>query len=182
MVIGSGQSIVALLNRFSSLISVTRKSAIAHLVAAMAAYPNWSPKRFSKDAGKVAIAPPPLIKFLDIGTRMGLYEEEGLIPDLMDRANVLRPRACPGIPVPCTLYEVVHEKLGRIWAGGQLWCDSNAWVKYSSNYDFRVVDPLGYIWGLPIIVPTCPRKLFEQGPRKSMLTLSPTHCMPRQAI
>ena len=40
-----------------------------------------------------------------------------------------------------------------------------AWFEHSINYDFRVVDPSGYIWGLPVIVPTCPKKLFSQGPR-----------------
>ena len=31
---------------------------------------------------------------------------------------------------------------------------------------FRVHEPLGFIWGLPIVVPTCPRKMFEQGPKE----------------
>ena len=39
------------------------------------------------------VAPAPPIKFLDIETKMGLYEVEGLIPDLRDRSNVLHPRA-----------------------------------------------------------------------------------------
>ena len=29
----------------------------------------------------------------------------------------------------------------------------------------------GYTWGLPVIVPTCPRKLFAQGPRKKYVDI-----------
>ena len=131
---------------------------------------------------KVALVPPPPIKFLDIGTKMGLYEVEGLIPDLKDRSNVLHPRVSSGIPVPGTFYEVMHEKLGKVRTGDKLWRDQNSWVKHSSNHDFHITDALGYIWGLLIIVRTCPRKLFEQGPRKNMWILSLTRCMPHPVI
>ena len=36
---------------------------------------------------------------------------------------------------------------------------------------FRVIDPSGYIWGLPVIVPTCPKKLFSQGPRQKYVDI-----------
>ena len=36
---------------------------------------------------------------------------------------------------------------------------------------FRVTDPSGYIWGLPVIVPTCPKKLFSQGPRQKYVDI-----------
>ena len=156
--IDSGKSIVALLNRFSLLIHTTRMSAIEHLAAVVKAYLKWRPKCFSKGANRMD-APAPPIKFLDIGTRMGLHEVEGLIPDMKDRSNVLHPRASPGIPKPGpgTFYEVMHEKLGKRWVGDQLWCDPNAWAKHSPSCDFHVADPLGNIWNLPIIIPTCPR-------------------------
>ena len=35
----------------------------------------------------------------------------------------------------------------------------------SPTYDFWVVDESRYRWGLPVLVPTCPRKLFMLGPR-----------------
>ena len=40
------------------------------------------------------------------------------------------------------------------------------------DYDFRVIDPPGYIWGLPVLVPTCPKKLFSEGPRRKYVD----HC------
>ena len=112
------------------------------------------------------IAPPPPIQFLDIGKKIGLYEVEGPIPDWKDRSNV------PIVPVPGAFYGVMREKLGKAWTGDRSWCDPNAWVKRSPSHDFHVIDPLGYTWGLPIIVPTCPRKLFEQGPRKKYVDIA----------
>ena len=47
-----------------------------------------------------------------------------------------------------------------------MWCTAEAWFAHSPDHDFRVKDPPGYIWGLPVIVPTCPKKLFALGPRK----------------
>ena len=56
---------------------------------------------------------------------------------------------------------------GRTKVGAeQLWCDPSAWFNHSPTGDFYVHEPLGFQWGLPIIVPTCPRKMFAQGPRK----------------
>ena len=102
---------------------------------------------------------------------MGLYEIEGLIPDMKNVSSVLHPRSSSGIPVPCTFNEVMHKKLGEPWVGDQLWRDPTAWVNHSPIYDFHVHEPLGFIWGLPIVVPTCPRKMFEQGPRKKYVDI-----------
>ena len=35
----------------------------------------------------------------------------------------------------------------------------------SPTCDFRVNETPKYRWGLPVLVPTCPKKLFAQGPR-----------------
>ena len=40
-----------------------------------------------------------------------------------------------------------------------------AWFESSPTFDFWVVDEAKYRWGLPVLVPTCPRKMFTQGPR-----------------
>ena len=45
------------------------------------------------------------------------------------------------------------------------WCVENAWFDASPTCDFRVVDAPKYRWGLPALVPTCPKKMFIQGPR-----------------
>ena len=34
-----------------------------------------------------------------------------------------------------------------------------------------IIDPPGYIWGLPVLVPTCPKKLFSQGPRQKYVDI-----------
>ena len=36
---------------------------------------------------------------------------------------------------------------------------------HGSTYDFRVTEAPKYRWGLPVLVPTCPKKMFIQGPR-----------------
>ena len=54
---------------------------------------------------------------------------------------------------------------------GEVWCVEEAWFAHSPDFDFRVVDPPGCIWGLPVIVPTCPKKLFAQGPRKKYVDI-----------
>ena len=51
------------------------------------------------------------------------------------------------------------------------WCLEEAWFQHSVNYDFRVIDPPGYMWGLPVIIPTCPKKLFAQGPRQKYVDI-----------
>ena len=52
-----------------------------------------------------------------------------------------------------------------------MWCSQEAWFAHSPDHDFRVKDPPGYIWGLPVIVPTCPKKLFALGPRKKYVDI-----------
>ena len=54
------------------------------------------PRHHSKGTHKLAIVAPPPIKFLDIGTMMGLYEIEGLIADMKDLSSVLHPRTSSG--------------------------------------------------------------------------------------
>ena len=66
---------------------------------------------------------------------------------------------------------MLHKKLGRSRSLESSWSDTSAWTKHSTKYDFHVPDSFGYIWGLPILVPTCPRKLFEQGPRKNFVDI-----------
>ena len=46
-----------------------------------------------------------------------------------------------------------------------------AWFAHSPKHDFRVKDPQGYIWGLPLLVLTCPKKLFALGPRKKYVDI-----------
>ena len=68
--IGSGRSINAMLDRFSLLIFKTRKLTLMNFDAAVKNNLRWCPRHKGQ---KIAVAPPPPIKFLDIGTKMGLY-------------------------------------------------------------------------------------------------------------
>ena len=60
---------------------------------------------------------------------------------------------------------VVQGRVGSRYDVIQQWCHVKAWVGSSPTCDFWVVDEAKYRWGLPVLVPTCPRKLFKQGPR-----------------
>ena len=44
-------------------------------------------------------------------------------------------------------------------------------VRPSPTCDFRVKNEFGYMWGLPLLVPTCPKKLFAEGPRKKYVDI-----------
>ena len=48
--------------------------------------------------------------------------------------------------------------------GEALWCDDRMWTDYTVHYDLRVHEPIGSLWGLPLLIPTCLR-LFAQGVR-----------------
>ena len=52
-----------------------------------------------------------------------------------------------------------------------LWCDVSHWTIHSPTCDLRAHEPLGFIWGLPTIVPACPKKIFEQSPRKKYVDI-----------
>ena len=52
-----------------------------------------------------------------------------------------------------------------------MWCIEDAWFAHSPQHDFHVKDAQGYVWGLPVLVPTCPKKLFALGPRKKYVDI-----------
>ena len=66
---------------------------------------------------------------------------------------------------------MIHERLEKSRTDMMAWCVTSAWFDHSTNYDFRVKNSFGYIWGLPLLVPTCPKKLFELGPRKNYVDI-----------
>ena len=84
---------------------------------------------------------------------MGSYELKELSPDMKDKSDVLHPRSTTGIAKPGTFYEV-KKKLGKVHPDDSLWCDAEAWVRHSTTFDFHTPDAFGYVWGLPILVPT----------------------------
>ena len=71
-----------------------------------------------------------------------------------------------GIPPANTFHADLHARAVRRNPDEEAWCIEEAWFAHSPDHDSRVKDPLGYIWGLPVLVPTCPKKLFALGPRK----------------
>ena len=155
----------ALLDRLSWLVLQTRPVALSSFQAAVQKNPRWCPKYHKGQ--KIAIAPPPPIKFLDMGTKMGCYKIGAHIPGRDDRTNIFHPRFVgEGIPPSNTFHSVIYERLRKDSSDGDLWCTEDAWFAHSPQYAFHVKDAQGYIWGLPVIVPTCQKKLFALGPRK----------------
>ena len=65
----------------------------------------------------------------------------------------------------------MYQKLGRETADGEVWRVEDAWFAHSPQFDFNVRDAQGYIWGLPVLVPTCPKRFFASGPRKKYVDI-----------
>ena len=163
-------SMSALLDRLSWLVLQTRPLALSSFQAAVQKNQRWSPRY--RSGPKVAVAPPPPIKFLDIGTKMGCYKIGEHIPGRDDTSNIFHPRFVDeGIPAANTFHSRNYQRLGRETPDDEVWCTEEAWFAHSPQHDFRVKDPQGYIWGLPLLVPTCPKKLFAFGPRKKYVDI-----------
>ena len=125
--------------------------------------PKWQPKY--RSGPKVAVAPPVPYKFLDIGTKMGSYKLGEHVSMRHDTDNIFHPRNIrDGIPPVNTFHAIVHGRAARWVNDVDDWCLEEAWFQHSVNHDFRVTDPAGYI-------PTCPKKLFAQGPRQKYVDI-----------
>ena len=98
---------------------------------------------------------------------MGCYEIGDHIPGEDDKTTIFHPRFVgDGTPASNTFHSVIYERLGKSYSDIASWCTVRAWFAHSPQYDFHVKNAYGYIWGLPVLVPTCPKKLFALGPRK----------------
>ena len=103
---------------------------------------------------------------------MGSYKLGEHVPKRHDIDNIFHPRYIGrGSPPVNTFHAAVHDRAAKWVNGVDEWCLEEAWFKHSVNHDFRVVDPAGYIWGLSVIIPTCPKKLFAQGPRQKYVDI-----------
>ena len=103
---------------------------------------------------------------------MGLYEIREHIPKADDRLDILHPRfEGQGIPRPETFHAVIYERLEKSRADMMAWRVTSVWFDHSTTLDFRVKNAFGYICGLPLLVPTCPKKLFEKGPRRKYVDI-----------
>ena len=136
-----------------------------HLREAPQDNPDRQPKY--RHGPRIESVPAVPYKFLDIGTKMGEYHLEELIPRKGDKNNILHPRHTrSGIPPVNTFHSVLQDRVGSQYGNVQQWCSENAWFDSSPTCDFRVTEaPPKYRWGLPVLVPTCPEKMFTQGPR-----------------
>ena len=83
-------SISARLDKLSWLVLQTRSLALKSFQSATQMKPDWCPRYYK--GSKVAKAPPPPIKFLDIGTKMGFYVIGEHIPGIEDKTNIFHPR------------------------------------------------------------------------------------------
>ena len=86
---------------------------------------------------KVELVPAVPYKLLDIGTQMGEYHIEELIPKKGDKDNILHPRHTrPGIPPNKTFHSIVQKRVGSSYGTIQQWCNENAWFNSSPECDF----------------------------------------------
>ena len=158
------------LDRLSRLVLQTRPLALFDSQAAVQKNLKWRPRY--RCGPRIAVAPPMPLKFLDIGTKMGCYDIRDHNPGRDDTSNVLHPLFVgEGIPPVNTFHAIVHDRAATKNPDGEAWCLEEAWFAHSPNHDFRVKEPPGNIWGLPVIVPTCPKKLFALGPRKKYVDI-----------
>ena len=161
-------SITALLERLSWIVLQTRPLALTCFQQAIQRNPKWEPRY--RSGPKVALAPAIPFKFLDIGT--GCYKLGEHVPERHDADNIYHPRHIrDAIPPVNTFHAVVHGRAARWVQDVDEWCLEEAWFEHSIDFDFRVIDPPGYIWGLPVLVPTCPKKLFSQSPRQKYVDI-----------
>ena len=90
-------SIKPLLDRLSWIVLQTRLLALKHLREALQDNPDWQPRY--RHGPRIDLVPAVPYKFLDIGTKMGYYHLEELIPKREDKSNILHPRhTSSGIP------------------------------------------------------------------------------------
>ena len=166
-------SITALLERLSWIVLQTRPLALASFQEAVQRNPDWQPKyRSGPKDQRLPFAPAIPYKFLDIGTKMGDFKLGEHVPERHDTYNIYHPRYIRnGIPPVNTFHAVVHGRAAKWVNNVGDWCLEEARFNHSVNHDFRVIDSSGYIWGLPVIVPTCPQKLFSQGPRQKYVDI-----------
>ena len=163
-------SISALLDRLSWLVLQTRPLALSSFQAAVQKNQRWGPRY--RSGPKVVVAPPPPIKVLDIGTRMGCYMIGEHIPRRDDTSNIFHPRFVgEGIPAANTFHSIIYQRLGRETTDGDVWCIEEAWFAHSPQHDFNVKDVQGIHLGSTVWVPTCPKKLFALGPRKKYVDI-----------
>ena len=157
-------SIKPMLDRLSWIVKMTRPQALESLREALRTDRDWKPQ--CRQSTKIEPVPAVPYKFLDIGTKMGEYHLEDLALKRSDKENILHPRYCrSGIPPTGTFQSIVRDRVVNRSDIIHRWCNEEAWFEHSPTWDFRVVDEAKYRWGLPVLVPTCPRKLFMQGPR-----------------
>ena len=83
-----------------------------------------------------------------------------------DKTNISHHRYTgSGIPPVNAFHSVVRNRVGSQHVNIEQWCVESAWFDSSPACDFRVTEAPKYRWGLPVLVPTCPKKMFIQGPR-----------------
>ena len=155
-------SITALLDRLSWIVHQTRPLALSYFQEVVQKDPTWKPKY--QCGPRTALAPSIPYKFLDVGTKMGCYKLREHIPMKDDTDNIYHPRfISDAIPPVNTFHAVAHDRASRGWVqDADEWCLEEAWFDHSPTFDFRVNDPPGCIWGLPVLVPTCPKKLWTK--------------------
>ena len=77
---------------------------------------------------------------------MGSYRLGEHVPKRNDYDNIYHPRYIgQGIPPVNTFHAAVYERADKGVGDIDEWCTEEAWFHHSINFDFRVIDPPGYI-------------------------------------
>ena len=151
---------VSIVGNASAALLLTRKEALKSLVQAVKTYPGWKKPQdlYGKGSSETAMpAPPPPIKFLDIATPMGCQQPEALLVNptrnLMEHpwSGPMAPTANPFLSHPLAPEDKNKEPWRNAIHCGIVMVDN----------DFRTV---AIRWGLLLLAPSCPRKLFVGGP------------------
>ena len=173
-------SIIALLDRLSWLALQTRPLALSYLQTAVQKDSRWKPRY--RCGPKRVVAPSTPFKYLDIGTRMGC-SKIGEHSRKEGHKQHLPPSFAGEAILPVNTFHSVIPGRAATWTqAGEVWCIEDAWFAHAPVFDFRVRDPSGNIWGLPVVVPTCRRSSLHRDQERSMSTSSLIRCMPHHLI
>ena len=163
-------SIEPLLDRLSWIVLQTRPLALKHLREALQDNPDWQPKY--RHGPRIDLVPAVPYKFLDIGTKMGYYHLEELIPKKEDKNNILHPRHTrSGIPPVNIFHSALQDRVGSQYCNVEQWCVENVWFESSALSLFHSDNRRGYARVTPVALSS----VGMPGSSQRSLDKYPTH-------
>ena len=156
-------SIKPMLDRLSWIVFKTRPQALMHLREALQDRPKWKPQH-RQGPRNWCLQSHTNSWISGLGWESTILKSSSL--GEMTRTTSCIHATHVQVFRPSThSYSLVQNRVGSQYGAIQQWCNENAWFESSPTCDFWVADSSQYRWGLPVLVPTCPKKMFMQGPR-----------------